>query len=82
MLFLIKFKHDTTSYIQELLKLESAIYDDVSIEKLKNNFNFMTLSLSNEMKIFEEQITFERNLSFVFLFFCFFSVSILFSNYL
>ena len=74
MLFLIKFKHDTTSYIQELLKLESAIYDDVSIEKLKNNFNFMTLSLSNEMKIFEEQITFERNLSFVFLFFCFFTL--------
>ena len=74
MLFLIKFKHDTTSYIQELLKLESAIYDDVSIEKLKNNFNFMILSLSNEMKFFEEQITFERNLSFVFLFFCFFTL--------
>ena len=74
MLFLIKFKHDTTSYIQELLKLESEIYDDVSIEKLKNNFNFMILSLSNEMKFFEEQITFERNLSFVFLFFCFFTL--------
>ena len=41
---------------------------------MENNFNFMILSLSNEMKFFEEQITFERNLSFVFLFFCFFTL--------
>ena len=77
-LFLLKFKIQSSNFQQELLKLEDIIVGKNSIEKLSNSFNFTLYSLSTELKEIEEKVKFEKILSYLFFFFCIFTLLPLF----
>ncbi len=77
-LFLLKFKIQSNNFQQELLKLEDIIVGKNSIEKLSNSFNFTLYSLSTELKEIEEKVKFEKILSYLFFFFCIFTLLPLF----
>lgn len=77
-LFLLRFKNLTSSFQQEILKLEDIISGNNSAEKLSNSFNFTVYILSKELAEFKKRVIFERNISFIFLFFCIFTLIPLF----
>lgn len=77
-LFLLKFNTKTTNFQQELLKLEDIVVGNNSVEKLSNSFNFTLYSLSKELQELEDKVNFDKNLSYLFFFFCIFTLLPLF----
>ncbi|RXI28606.1 diguanylate cyclase domain-containing protein [Aliarcobacter trophiarum] len=77
-LFLLKFNTNTINFQQELLKLEDIVVGNNSVEKLLNSFNFTLYSLTKELKELEDKVNFDKNLSYLFFFFCIFTLLPLF----
>lgn len=60
------------------MKLEDIVVGNNSVEKLLNSFNFTLYSLTKELKELEDKVNFDKNLSYLFFFFCIFTLLPLF----
>ncbi|WP_026804653.1 diguanylate cyclase domain-containing protein [Aliarcobacter lanthieri] len=78
-LVLLRFKDSTNSYSQDILRLDDYFNSSINnIDKLSSIIEFMVLSIEKELVHIENNIILERNISFLFLFFCFFTLIPLF----
>ncbi|MCT7908564.1 diguanylate cyclase [Arcobacter lacus] len=77
-MFLIKFAKLSNDFRVDLSKMNHFLNTNQSIEGISKIFIDMLGQLEKEVAIFDRDVIIERNLSFIYLFFCFFTLISLF----
>ncbi|PUE64712.1 sensor domain-containing diguanylate cyclase [Arcobacter lacus] len=77
-MFLIKFAKLSNDFRVDLSKMNHFLNTNQSIEGISKIFTDMLGQLEKEVAIFDRDVIIERNLSFIYLFFCFFTLISLF----
>ncbi|RBQ31129.1 diguanylate cyclase [Arcobacter sp. FW59] len=78
-LVLLRFKDSTNSYSQNILRLDDYFNLNANnIEKLSSLAELTVISIQKELSHHEQNINLEKNISYIFLFFCFFTLIPLF----
>ncbi|RBQ29025.1 diguanylate cyclase domain-containing protein [Aliarcobacter vitoriensis] len=78
-LVLLRFKDSTNSYSQNILRLDDYFNSNANnIEKLSSLAELTVISIQKELSHHEQNINLEKNISYIFLFFCFFTLIPLF----